>query len=125
MRRCRACGVLAAWMACTCLRLRPYARGSKAARACGSPSSARPGRVVRPRPGFGAGLELGLHPVAFGDPAGGAVGCADADNEPPASGRDPAAPGVAVDRLSNLRPLAGPEGGDDPGPDLDPGGIAG
>src|SRR5262249_10280885 len=40
-------------------------------------------------------------------------------------GRDPAAPGVTVDRDGNLRALAGPEGGDDLGRDLDPGGIAG
>src|SRR6266567_6452904 len=73
----------------------------------------------------GVELELGLHHVAFGDPAGGAVGCADADNEPPAPGRHPAAPGVAVDRDGNLRALAGPQGGDDLGRDLDPGGIAG
>src|SRR5262249_45342100 len=74
-------------------------------------------------PRFGVELDLGLHPVAFGDAAGGTVGCADADDEPPAHGRDPAAPGVAVDRDGNLRALSGPKSGDDLSRDLDPGGV--
>jgi hypothetical protein len=87
----------------------------------------RPGQVGRfgHHPGFGVELDLRLHLVAFGDSAGRAVGCADADNEPPAHGGDPAAPGVAVDRDGNLRALAGPKSGDDLRRDLDPGGIAG
>src|SRR5262249_20553099 len=76
-------------------------------------------------PGFGVELDVGLHAVTFGDSAGGAVGCADADNEPPAHARDPAAPGVPVDRDGNLRPLTGPQSGDDLSRDLDPGGITG
>src|SRR5690349_20226074 len=76
-------------------------------------------------PWLGVELDVGLHAVAFGDSAGGAVGCADADDEPPAHRRDPAAPGVAVDRDGNLGALAGPQSGDDLGRDLDPGGITG
>ena len=53
-----------------------------------------------------------LDHIAFGDPAGGAVGCADADNEPAAQGRDPAAPGVTADRDDHFRSAAGPEGVD-------------
>lgn len=50
------------------------------------------------------GVERDADPddIACGDPAGDAVGGADADQRSPAHQRDPAAPRVTVDRHSNL-----------------------
>lgn len=76
-------------------------------------------------PRLGVEPEADLDHVAFGDPAGGTAGCADADNEPVAHRRDPAVPGVTADRDDHLRPAAGPEGVDNRRRNLDPGVASG
>jgi hypothetical protein len=111
-------------LARTCLRLGHRAAGRTRRGPGGAIQRVGEVRRLGHYPRLGVEPEADLDHVAFGDPAGGTAGCADADNEPVAHRRDPAVPGVTADRDDHLRPAAGPEGVDNRRRNLDPGGVA-
>jgi hypothetical protein len=80
MRRCRVWGAPGVLDGPHVLALEAIGSRSNAARAWGAIQRVGEVRRLGRYPRLGVEPEADLDHVAFGDPAGGAVGCADADN---------------------------------------------
>ena len=123
MRRWRVSGVLASSMARTCRRRLLYDRPSKKRRASASASraAAKSGGTTSTLR-LGVELDVDVELVTAGDARLLPDVGADPHHEHTAHDRDRAAVGVALDRDPHRRPLARPQGLDDLGRHLDPGG---